>query len=71
MALVALIAYGVFMTSIMFPSHHFESWNTLLFMLIRPYLLLFAETGIDEYECMYQEYVNNIFPLCQRYLIHG
>ena len=52
-ALIAIIGYGVFMTSALFPSHDLESWSTVLMMLIRPYLLLFAETGIDEFERMY------------------
>ena len=52
-AFVALIGYGVFMTSILFPSHGFESWSKIIMMLIRPYLLLFAETGIEQFQCMY------------------
>jgi len=48
-ALVGMIGYGVFMTSIMFPSISFASRNTLLLILFRPYLLLFAEMGINEY----------------------
>jgi len=48
-ALVAMIGYGVFMTSILFPSISFNSWSPLLMILFRPYLLLFAETGINDY----------------------
>ena len=53
-AILPLIGYGVFMTSILFPSHELDSWRSLLVMLIRPYLLLFAETGMAHFDCMYQ-----------------
>ena len=51
---VSLLGYGVFITSVLFPSHDFKSWSTILLMIIRPYLLLFAETGIDGFQRMYQ-----------------
>ena len=49
-ALIAIISYGVFMTSILFPNIKFASWSVLIMVLLRPYLLLFAETGINEYD---------------------
>ena len=49
-ALIALIGYGVFMTSTLLPNHSLKSWSTVIVLLIRPYLLLFAETGINEFE---------------------
>ena len=49
-ALIAIISYGVFMTSILFPNIRFKSWSVLIMVLLRPYLLLFAETGINEYD---------------------
>ena len=49
-AFVAIISYGVFMTSILFPNIKFESWSVFIMILLRPYLLLFAETGINEYD---------------------
>ena len=49
-ALIAIISYGVFMTSILFPNITFASWSVLIMVLLRPYLLLFAETGINEYD---------------------
>jgi len=48
-ALIALIGYGIFMTSTLFPHHNFQLWSTVLMVLVRPYLLLFAETGINAY----------------------
>ena len=49
-ALIAIISYGVFMTSILFPNIKFTSWSVLIMVLLRPYLLLFAETGIEEFD---------------------
>ena len=49
-ALIAIISYGVFMTSILFPNITFKSWSVFIMVLLRPYLLLFAETGINEYD---------------------
>jgi len=45
--LVPLIGYGIFVASLLTTQYDFNSWNTFLHMLLRPYLLLFAETGID------------------------
>ena len=49
-AVIAIISYGVFMTSILFPNISFISWSVFIMVLLRPYLLLFAETGINEYD---------------------
>ena len=49
-AIIAIISYGVFMTSILFPNITFKSWSVFIMVLLRPYLLLFAETGINEYD---------------------
>ena len=49
-AAIAIISYGVFMTSILFPNISFTSWSVFIMVLLRPYLLLFAETGINEYD---------------------
>lgn len=46
---VAIISYGVFMTSMLFPDIEFKNWNIFIMVLLRPYLLLFAETGINQY----------------------
>ena len=49
-AMVAIISYGVFMTSILFPDIKFFNWSLFIMILLRPYLLLFAETGIEAYD---------------------
>ena len=49
-AVIAIVSYGVFMTSILFPDIKFGSWSIFIMVLLRPYLLLFAETGINEYD---------------------
>ena len=49
-AAIAVISYGVFMTSLLFPGVKFDSWTLFIMVLLRPYLLFFAETGIEEYD---------------------
>ena len=47
---IAVVSYGVFMTSLLFPGVNFGSWTIFVMILLRPYLLFFAETGIEEYD---------------------
>ena len=49
-ASIAIVSYGVFMTSLLFPDVNFGSWTAFVMIILRPYLLFFAETGIEEFD---------------------
>ena len=49
-ASIAIVSYGVFMTSLLFPDVNFGSWTAFVMVILRPYLLFFAETGIEEFD---------------------
>jgi len=46
--LVPLVGYGIFVTSLMTNQYNVDSWDTLLDLVLRPYLLLFADTRINK-----------------------
>ena len=48
--IVSVIGYGVFMTALLHPDTAIDG-HVLLFVLLRPYLLLFGESGLEHFEC--------------------
>ena len=48
--IIAVIAYGIFMHTLLFPDVS-VSWDVIFKLLFRPYLLVFGELGVNSYKC--------------------
>ena len=56
---IAVIAYGIFMHTLLFPDVT-VSWKILFQVLFRPYLLAFGELGVEKHDRMSNAYMFNV-----------
>ena len=62
--LIAVVGYGVFMTALLFPDSP-PSWNVLFHVIFRPYLLMFGEMGLEQYERKWKTlFTRSTYPPC-------